>query len=282
MAISPENKTAEDLKKAAEEKAAERKRLIEERIATWSASNGNQTISSIEKSKIEKAVDLEIAKKERVAAIAKLTGPEKTLKEAVSKISDSFAGGRFSFVGTILDKVADLIIQFMPALKSLGPVIQNLSDTFNPNKIEKNHVMELVNEEKLEGASALLQQEELQLLQDMEKALETDKEAKVVKDSTEFTTYHDEFKKLEEDLEALAGLKAQQKDLTDLLNTIRGELKQITEHHAALKSVVETAGSTLKSLPVIFKRMEPILAAHEALYKKEVEQQEKEKGAAAP
>ncbi len=288
MAISPEHKAAEDLKKVAEEKAVQRKRLIEEKIAAWLASNGaSPVISALEKQKIEREVDTAMAKEERAAAIAKLTGSEKTLKEAVSKISDSLAGGRFSFVATILDKVADLVIQLIPALKSLGPVIQNLRDTFNPNKIEKNHAMELVNEGKLEGASALLQQEELQLLKDMDQALqdvenvnglENDPVGKLKEHRAEFAT-------LEQHLEELAPLKSDKNkkdDLKALLETIRGDLKNISEHHATLKSVVEAADGSLKSLPVIFKRMEPILAAHEALYKKEAEQQAKGTGAAAP
>jgi hypothetical protein len=70
-------------------------------------------------------------------------------------------------------------------------------------------------------------------------------------------------------INALKKNETNKDDLKAHLEKIEQDLKTIKEHYATLEPLVAAAGDSLKSLPMIFERMKPIIEAHQKLCERE-------------
>ncbi len=282
-----EDKVAE-AKKAAEKKEADEKRIAE-LVAEMRRQYCQQQGRPVDGTTFipEKEAEFRYLAEKKLAAeeaqakagpAVPLSEAQKTLKEKMSGLSDAFKGGRFEFIGVALEAVTDFFVKLMPTLQSFLPMLKNIAPVFNREAAGYGTPSEMVNtlleEGRLNAATEVVKEEELQLIQDMEKVFEDNKEVKAFKDQqARLTQCREDLRKLETDLEKLTPLKkdpAKKEELKACLEQIEADLKQIRAHYVALAPFVKAAGDSLKSLPMIFARMEPILEANQALLDKEV------------
>ena len=278
--MAEEKQAAEDV--AAALKLANEKKIREELIAQliqrWKGQNQNKEITEEQKQEFERQADAQIAAAHPNAQPpAPLSKSQEALKEQLSKFSDVFQGGRFEFIGTAIKALGDFFVKLMPVFQSIMPQLKNLGGMFNPSHEETSDmdvVNTLLDKGKLNLATEMLIEEEQKLLQEMKDAFEEDKDVQEFKDSQEkLMKYQKGLETLEKDLEVLTPLKkgGVEGDLKGHLEKIKGGLEKINEHYRELMPILgtETAGH-LKSVPLVFDRMKPIIEAHQMLYDKEV------------
>ncbi len=294
MAMSPEAKAAEE-QAAHEKKMAEEKRiaeLVEARVKEMRREYCRQQGRSVDDQLIpEKEDDFkdlarrQIAEEEaqaKAGPAAPLSKSQEVLKEQISKFSSVFQGGRFEFIGTALQALGDFLVKLMPVFQSIMPQLKNIAPMLNraaggskepSDATPMDDINDLLEKGRLTAANEILKEEELQLLNDMDKALDADKDAKVSQEHVEtLNACRQELKTLEDHLEALTPLKKDETKKDDLkahLEQIEQDLKKIKEHYETLEPLVAAAGDSLKSLPVIFERMKPIIEAHQKLCERE-------------
>lgn len=285
-----EEKTPLEEKMAAElelRKTTRRAALIAQLIAAWQADHIDQQITREKEEELARQADAQITREAQANAepAPPLSDSPSIFKEAMSKVGNVFKGSRFEFIGTALEAFAGFFIKLMPVFQSIIPMIQNLGSMFNrpaagsagsSDETSMDDINNLLEKGKLNAANELLKEKELQLLDDMDEALESDKDAKAIQEHEgELTGCRQALKTLEDNLEALTPLKQRGADkgaLKTHLEKIERDLKQITERYEILQPRVEAAADSLQSLPIIFERMKPILEAHQRLYDKEVEE----------
>ena len=283
--MAEEKQAAEDV--AAALKLANEKKIREELIAQliqrWKGQNQNKEITEEQKQEFERQADAQIAAAHPNAQpAAPLSKSQEALKEQLSKFSDVFQGGRFEFIGTAIKALGDFFVKLMPVFQSIMPMLKNIGPMFNraaegSKELSDATPMDVVNnlleKGRLTAANAMLKEEELQLLNDMDKALGADKESEVFKEHTEkLTACRQELKTLEDDLEALTPLKKDETKKDDLkahLEKIERDLKTIKGHYDTLQPLVAAAGDSLKSVSLVFDRMKPIIEAHQKLCERE-------------
>lgn len=277
--MAEEKQAAED--GAAALKLANEKKFREERFkqmkSAWLEQHPDGSFSAEEEASFYQKIDAEIKNAAAAQPAAPLSKSQEALKEQLSKFSDVFQGGRFEFIGTAIKALGDFFVKLMPVFQSIMPQLKNLGGMFNPSHEETsdmNVVNTLLDKGKLNLATQMLIEEEQKLLKEMKEAFEGDKEVKEFKDSKEkLMKYHKGLETLEKDLEVLTPLKKGEVEgnLKEHLEKIERELTQINAHYRELMHILGTGtAGHLKSVPLVFDRMKPIIEAHQMLYDKEV------------
>ena len=205
--------------------------------------------------------------------------PLAMLQKKISNLGGFFQGGRFEFVGTLLKGLGDFLVNLMPVFQSIIPQIKKIGEMFNntpekPKKLKEpeqgekifeiDEVKNLVKKGELQEAQKILITEEKNLLEEMNHLLKE-------KHSDEFQQYKKDFEKLEEDLAGIhfVNQEAPEKEpvqavLQEKLKKIQEEFNKVTTHYA-----VNNPPKGEHSFRAILKRSQPIIEAHQLLFKEE-------------
>lgn len=283
--MAEEKQAAED--GAAALKLANEKKFREERFkqmkSAWLEQHPDGSFSAEEEASFYQKIDAEIKNAAAAQPAAPLSKSQEALKEQLSKFSDVFQGGRFEFIGTAIKALGDFFVKLMPVFQSIMPQLKNIAPMLNRaaggaeesfDEASVDVVKDLLGKGKLTEANAVLKEKELELLQEMKDAFEKDKDVQEFKNSQEkLMKYQKGLETLEKDLETLTPLKKEGKedDLKTHLEKIKDELEKIDGQYRDLMPILGTgAAGHLKSVPLVFDRMKPIIEAHQMLYDKEV------------